>query len=69
MKKTLIMLSFVFALIFALAIFNVSADEAPTPVSNAAEFKAMTTGGNYILTADIDFCGDEFSKYIFSEFH
>ena len=69
MKKTLIFALCVFSLLFTLVIFGASADEAPTPVSNAAEFEAMATGGNYYLTADIDLGGKTYTNFIFSEFH
>ena len=69
MKKSLIFALCVFSLLFTLVIFGASADEAATPVSNATEFEEMKSGGNYILTADIDLGGKEYSKYIFAEFH
>lgn len=71
MKKTLVAISFVFALIFALAIFNVSAANEGTAISNATEFENLikeNPQGTYYLTGDIDFGGKVIENYLVSDF-
>ena len=71
MKKTLIALVFIMTLIFALAIFNASAANEGTPISNAEEFETLLTAnpqGTYYLTGDIDFGGKEITNYLLNDF-
>jgi hypothetical protein len=64
--------SFSILLVTAMALimlpFEVSALPEGTPISTAADFEAMTSGGTYYLTNDIDLGGKEYDNFIFDEF-
>ena len=67
MRKTLLALTIALMLVLVMVPVSVSAAEG-TAVTNAAEFKAMTSGGSYYLANDIDFGGEKFQCYILQEF-
>ncbi len=68
MKKVVTALLLLMAMIAATIPMTVSAAPEGTPVSNAAQFEAMVSGGTYYLTNDIDLGGKEYSCCIFTEF-
>ena len=68
MKKVILSLVLIVALIGSIVPVVVSAAPAGTPVSTVAEFEAMQSGGTYYLANDIDFGGKVYQNYILSEF-
>ncbi len=68
MKKVILSLILVVALVAAIVPMAVSAAPAGTPISTAADFEAMVSGGTYYLANDIDFGGKVYPGYILAEF-
>lgn len=68
MKKLVLSMILIVALVSSIVPVAVSAAPEGTPISTAAEFESMQSGGTYYLANDIDFGGKVYESYILSEF-
>ncbi len=68
MKRIILSVLLVTALVVSLVPFTASAASNGTPVSTAAEFESMVSGGTYYLANDIDLGGKKYECCIFEEF-